>query len=277
VAGTRRARALTDGPEETGPEPVHVTVDPPAEQAGPEPVPPPPAADHARGRARPSVLQIAVIALMLVAALGLAAAYGLGLGPFAPSTAPPSTKATLIPETTASPPPPASTAGPEATPDGAPASPPPSVGPAATASPSSETERLLLHVPDALRPDCIAVPGPDSVLATATCSADSGQITLTYLLYSSPDDMDAAYDGFVAAAEIERNTGSCGQPETWPAEAEYRLDELVAGRLLCLDVTDQATIYWTDERLSILSLATNTANDRERLWRFWLQDSGPDL
>lgn len=254
---------MTDAPEETSPEPVTG----PAEPAG--------------RRARPSALQIGAVALMLAAALGLAAAYGLGLGPFAPATAPatapPSTEPTLFPGTTASPPPPASTSGPDATPSAGPSSPLPSIGPVATASPSNGTERLLLHIPEEIRPDCVAVAGVEPVLATATCSADTGQITLTYLLYSSLDEMRAAYDGFVAAAEIERDTGSCGLPDTWPAEGEYRLDETIAGRLLCMDVTDRASIYWTDERLSILTLATDAANDRERLWEFWLDDSGPDL
>jgi hypothetical protein len=213
---------------------------------------------------------------MLAGALGLAAAYGLGLGPFAPAVARPSTELTPVPETTASPLPPASSPGPEATDDNGLASPSPTIGPVVTASPNSQTDRLLLHVPAALRSDCVALPGADPLLASATCMADGGQITLTYLLYSSAEQMRAAYDGFVAAAEIERDSGNCSRSETWPAEGEYRLDETVAGRLLCMDVTDQATIYWTDDRLSILSLATNSADNRERLWRFWLDDSGPD-
>ena len=249
-----------------------MTDEPQAPEATPAPgeAPPPPAR-----RARPSALLIALVALMLAGALGLAAAYGLGLGPFAPAGAPPSPEPTLVPETTASPLPPANSPGPETTDNGL-ASPSPTIGPVVTASPNSQTDRLLLHVPAALRSDCVALPGADPLLASATCTADGGQITLTYLLYSSAEQMRAAYDGFVAAAEIERDSGNCGRSETWPAEGEYRLDETVAGRLLCMDVTDQATIYWTDERLSILSLATNAANDRARLWRFWLDDSGPD-
>jgi hypothetical protein len=218
------------------------------------------------------------VALLLVAALGLAATFGLGLGPFAPA-APASPAQALAPGTTPSPAPPAPS-GPDATPDGGPpssASPMPSIGPAATASSTTDTERLLLHVPAAFRPDCVAVAGVTPVLATATCSAEAGQITLTYLLYSSLGEMRTAYDGYVSAAQIEHDTGSCGLPDAWPAEGEYKLAETVAGRLLCMDVTDQATVYWTDEQLSILALATNAANDRERLWRFWLDDSGPDM
>jgi len=253
-----------------------LTDETPQAMRDPQVPPQPVRARRLRGR-RPSRGVIAVVALTLAVLLGVIVVYGLGLGPFAPA-APASPAETLAPGTTAGPP--TATSGPDATPDGGPpssASAMPSIGPAATASPTTDTERLLLHVPEAIRADCVAVAGVPPILATATCSVEAGQITLTYLLYSSLGEMRTAYDGYVAAAQIEPNTGSCGLPGTWPAEGEYKLGETVAGRLLCMDVTDEATVYWTDERLSILALATDAANDRERLWRFWLDESGPML
>ena len=52
---------------------------------------------------------------------------------------------------------------------------------------------------------------------------------------------------------------------------------LHAGRWLCTDTPGTPTIYWTDERLQILSQASQSLGDHTRLVDFWMNESGPNV
>lgn len=243
--------------------------------AGTAEVPPPPAPGDSR---RPALM--GVIAVLLIVALGLVAgvlALDILDEPAASDATPMPTGATSFTAlpTHAGPTPPAGT--PTVTPGpGSPALPSPSLSPAAaTDEPADPQQRLLSHVPPQLRDTCRLDPGTAPGLATASCEADNGEILATYFLYPDESAMSAAYDGFVATSEIERDSGRCADPATWPSEGQFSVAGQPVGRVLCLQIADAPTLYWTDSRLLILTSAIHLGSDAERLFRFWETEAGP--
>ena len=85
--------------------------------------------------------------------------------------------------------------------------------------------------------------------------------------------MNAAFDTLFAKAQIDPNSGSCEDHATWPAESSYDAAGAPAGRRYCTDAPGTPTIYWTDERLNILSTATGA--DPATLVDFWTNEAGP--
>ncbi len=241
-------------------------------------------------RGGPSLILIGGLTLLLVLVVGVGVMFALQLGPFAgpaptlvarPTLPPPITTplvtakplatATLAP-TVAPTSGATSTAGPTATPTVGPTAPP------ATVVPSGDVAaQLLVHVPEPIRPGCFASPGTAPILAIASCTADSGEIVLTYFQYDGQQSMSTAYEGFRLISQIEPDTGSCNDPASWPAENDYTVSQQPAGRWLCTEALGSTTIYWTDSRLNILSAATHTTSDHARLVDFWVDESGPYL
>jgi hypothetical protein len=117
------------------------------------------------------------------------------------------------------------------------------------------------------------------VVAQLSCSADGGALLVEYFLYATRDEMGAAYQAFVATAQIEPDSGNCSLSSSWPTENAYRVGGLAVGRYLCLDIgvepTLSPTIYWTDDRFNILARASHSAADRDRLLTFWTEEAGP--
>jgi hypothetical protein len=148
--------------------------------------------------------------------------------------------------------------------------------PSPTQAPSGDAaQQLLGHVPETIRPTCVTVPGSESVLAGANCSADAGAIEISYLAYASPESMLADYEDFRRLSGIEAGTGDCSDPLTWPAEIPYNVGGQPAGRVLCSESLGATSIYWTDDRLGILSRATHTGSHHARLVEFWTREAGP--
>jgi hypothetical protein len=238
------------------------------------------------------------LALVLVLLVGVGAMYALNIGPFAkptptaisrPTGAPtavptatPTAAPSATPSPTASPTPVASPtggAGPSLPPTASPtAAPTASATPSAGPSPSGDiAAELLSHVPPAIQGSCFTTPGGAPILALATCSMDDGAIELTYFQYDGQESMFLAYEGFRFVSEIEPDTGDCSDPSTWPTENDYTIGGQPVGRWLCTEALGQTTIYWTDDRLNILSQATHTTADYARLLDFWVNESGPNL
>lgn len=266
-------------------QPSQPTPTPQGYQAAPTPPPAPPTAparpvyeyDYSRIPVRraggPSVLLVGGIAFVLVLVAGLGGMFALGLGPFARAT--PTPAPTLV----AQPTPTAGRVTPE--PSGVIASPAPSPsGVVPSATPIGDPEEALRsHIPAAIRDTCfVSSPGePSAILAIAVCDADDGDIRITYFQYASYDKMFSAYSGFRIASQIEPDSGDCDDPATWPTENSYDIGETTAGRLLCTEELSETSLYWTDDRLNILSQAVHTNGDHERLIQFWTSESGPDL
>ena len=252
--------------------------------------PPPPASGGG-----PSAIVILLIAVLLLAVVGVGGAYALKLGPFAPAptgtpvagptpttthrpasgTPQPTAAVTLPPKSTPTPVP-SATLEPVETPILEPTETPFfSIPP--NPSPGAAGEELLTHVPGAIRESCTATDGVAPILAIATCVQDSGEIPILYYKYASNDEMNAAYEGFRLASQIEPDSGDCNDETTWPAEHGYTIGGVHAGRWLCTDTPGTPTIYWTDERLQILSQASQTLGDHTRIVDFWIHESGPNL
>lgn len=264
--------AFTPGPPQgyvQGPPPGY--QGPPPGYQGPPPgyiyAPPPPGP-----RGGPSVVLVGVVALVLVLVAGVGGLFAFGIGPFARPTPTPIARPTSPPAPTLDEtvPPPATVA--------------PSSGvtaaPTATATPVPSGDvaaALLTHIPLALAETCFVSPSGSPIVAIASCAADDGAIEVTYFQHDSQESMFQAYEGFRLTSEIEPDTGSCADPTTWPAENDYNIADQPAGRLLCTEALGQTSIYWTDDRLNILSQATHTTSDYRRLVEFWESESGPDL
>jgi hypothetical protein len=246
----------------------------------PGPPPPPPGSvyryDYARmpqnrrdsGLALLFLGLVAFVVVLLIAGGGMIA---LGLGPFARPT--PTLIAQASPTPVVSVLPTASAISPSLSP-----SPQGSAGPTATPIPSGDvTDALLSHIPAPIRSTCLAVAGSDTIVAIATCSADDGNIQLIYFQYDSYDSMFTTYDSYRLASQIEADTGDCNDHNSWPAENGFNIAGQLAGRWLCTEAHGSTQLYWTDNRLNILSQATQTVPDYARLIDFWVHESGPDL
>jgi hypothetical protein len=216
---------------------------------------------------------MALLALVIVLAVGVSALFAFGIGPFARPTPTPIARPTAAPTPLATLPP---TGAPTAT-AGATAEPTATAAPTVPIPSGDVVAALLSHVPPPLLDTCVGNPGSAPIVASATCTADDGVIELTYSVYDSRDSMFQAYEGFRLVSEIEPDTGDCNDPSTWPAEAPYNVGGQPAGRWLCTEALGQTTIYWTDDRLNILSQATHTTADYARLVEFWVSESGPNL
>ena len=220
-----------------------------------------------------SVILVAGLAFLLVLVAGLGGMFALGIGPFSRPTARPTPTLVAQPTPTAGPITP-SPSGVIVTP-----APPPSDG-APSATPIGDPEEALRsHIPAAIVATCfISSPDdPGAILAIAVCDADGGDIRVTYFLYASYDQMYSAYSGFRLASQIEPDSGDCDDPASWPTEYSYSIGEVAAGRLLCTEELSETSLYWTDDRLNILSQATHMQGDHARLIKFWESESGPDL
>lgn len=255
---------------------------PPPGPQGYQPASPPPPQgpvyqyDYSRapkgGGSGASMLVVGAIAFVLVLVAGVGGMFALGVGPFARATLTPAP--TLVAQ-------PTPTAG-RATPTGMIASPAPSAtgGVAPSATPIADPEEALFsHIPSDIADSCFvsAPDDPGAILAIAVCDAAGGDIRVTYFQYATQESMFRAYSGFRLASEIEPDSGDCDDPATWPTENSYNIGEVTAGRLLCTEELSETSLYWTDDRLNILSQATHTEGSHERLVEFWTGESGPDL
>lgn len=228
-------------------------------------------------RGGPSVLLVGGLALVLVLLVGIGALFAFGIGPFARATptpiarpTPTMTIATPLPTLAPTPAPSSgTTAQPTATAI-------PTEAPSPIAS-GDVVALLLSHIPTEIVDTCSADPGSAPIVVLAVCTADDGAIELTYFQYDSQESMFQTYEGYRLTSEIEPDTGSCSDPTTWPAENDYNIGGQPAGRLLCTEALGQTSIYWTDDRLDILSQATHTTADYARLVEFWESESGPNL
>ena len=268
-------------------EPIRNPSDPPTQPVN-QPDPPPPLPgpvyqyDYSRGSQNPGggppLLLIGLLGFVLVLVVGIGGMLALGVGPFARATPTPTHVAQASPTPALATPRPTASARASSTPA---ASPKGSAGPTATPSPTpvpsgDVTDALLSHVPLPIEPTCTVDTG-HSIVAVAACSADGGNIQLSYFQYDSHESMLSAYEGFRMASQIEPDTGDCNDHDSWPAENGFNIAGQPAGRWLCTEALGATTIYWTDNRLNILSQATQTVPDYARLVDFWVHESGPNL
>lgn len=140
--------------------------------------------------------------------------------------------------------------------------------------PSAAEEELLSHIPESF--DCFRSDfGAGVGLAAIGCdvSAAGGDISLTYHLFASEEDMYGAYDDNLAFMGVGRDAGPC--ESTWPAEEAYTIGGEDAGRVACVDFGVGYIISWTDDRLLIKGYAEGFDVDQQEFLEWWSADSGP--
>jgi hypothetical protein len=167
------------------------------------------------------------------------------------------------------------TAGPPA-----PGSPRPSAAatPVPTATPPLPTgdalaALLLDHVPPEIGQSCV----PDAQrlwpgeLATLACTADTGDVTVTYSGFDTPDSAEAAFDGSLGSIDLRQLAGSCDQG---PYLGPYEVEGEEVGRVACWAEQGGQAIMWWDGRLAILAVAASPTLDAAGLYLWW-QGAGP--
>jgi len=225
-----------------------------------------------------SIALLAALAVVVLGALAVIALFMLNIGPFGPaataSAAPTASTAASAGQSEA----PLATASAPASAAASPTSTEgPSTPPTTAPSPATPEEALLFHVPPDIRSTCTVSSGKGHVTLEASCSADAGDISLVYAQYDDAEAMAQDLDGLRIESGIETSTGNCEDHATWPAEGPYLAGGEPAGRRLCTDQPGSPTIYWTDDRLTILSQADQQSADYQRLVAFWANEAGPVL
>ncbi len=162
---------------------------------------------------------------------------------------------------------PTSSAGPTANPA--------TTRPTAPGTPATGYEAFLLHIPEQIRSSCVQGTGKaQTFLFNALCTSPSG-FEVAYSQYADAIGMDSDYEQLFEAQQIDRDSGSCEDHATWPAEGAYQVEGSPAGRRLCIDVEGVPSIYWTDDRLIILSNAMSPTGNAAGLIEFWTNEAGP--
>ena len=144
--------------------------------------------------------------------------------------------------------------------------------------PDADEAALLEFVPEAFRDTCTRPFGEGvDVVADVDCfPTDTGADQTGYNQFANLEIMNQSYDTTRDFLEIPASQGQCAEAEQWPADGTYTIGEETAGRIMCTDTfTGSSIIWWTDELLNIKSVAISTDGDREALYEFWANESGP--
>ena len=150
-------------------------------------------------------------------------------------------------------------------------------GPASTAAVSPQRQ-LLARVPRGFAQACQAVPVPAAFTAQGadaevTCQpqalGSSGDVT--YVHYKTVGAMESVY------ADLARGVPS-GDCTSGDGQGSYQQgSSSPAGGYACYtSTTGRHEFAWTDNRLSILSIATSDSMTLADLYQWWLGDTGPE-
>lgn len=138
---------------------------------------------------------------------------------------------------------------------------------------------LLGHIPAAYRTECQETPvsasEPGALLAIACFLSDGsgpGAEVVEYVLFEDGTSMDAAYDARLAAWGGQSAGASCREG---PAASSYTANGEQLGRVFCGLQGSLIRMDWTDERLNILTSATDFDSVYAELYETW-QQAGPN-
>jgi hypothetical protein len=137
---------------------------------------------------------------------------------------------------------------------------------------------LLTHIPMALRDTCRDEAGDADAdtgrRAEVTCTASDGA-TVTFALFDTADQMDAAYDAgrtFARTFGASRDGKSC---QEGGYDGNWKLGTAIAGRLVCRAVGTEAWVLWSMPATRILSLIREPDADHAAAYNLWLM-AGPE-
>lgn len=111
-------------------------------------------------------------------------------------------------------------------------------------------------------------------LAEIECELEgAGADWVAYSLYANLDDMDAHFDGWISSLDLDEEA-SC---EDGPgAVGPYSISGEEVGRVVCTEISGEAWMKWTDERLMVVASAMRSDGDHAALYEWWTGDSGPN-
>jgi hypothetical protein len=137
------------------------------------------------------------------------------------------------------------------------------------------TGLLLAHIPADIASTC--TPDPQRLwegeLVTLVCGPSDADIEVTYSGFDTAEHMGAAYQSSLDTIDLSSLAASC-DTGTWTGT--YQLEGQDVGQATCWSEPNGQAIMWSDDRLSILSVAVSPSLDASSLYQWWL-DAGPDL
>ncbi len=160
-----------------------------------------------------------------------------------------------------------------------PATGPSGTGPGPTlADLSAASRQLLARMPPGFAGTCqaAAVPAADAAQgadAEVTCQPQAlgGDGSVSYVHYQAPGAVQRVYAGLTYGVP----SGNCASGD---GQGTYRQGSAQpAGGYACyLSSTGHHEFVWTDDRLSILAIATSDSMPLADLYQWWLGDTGPE-
>jgi len=141
----------------------------------------------------------------------------------------------------------------------------------------SPQQQLLSRMPPGFARTCQGTPVPAADAAQGADAEVSCQPEalgtgghVTYMHYRTVGAMQSVYAGLVRGVP----SGNCS---SGPGQGSYQLgsSEPVGGYACYLSTTGHHEFAWTDNRLSVLSIATSS-QPLSDLYQWWLGDSGPE-
>jgi len=112
---------------------------------------------------------------------------------------------------------------------------------------TSEGESLLTNVPGDLQQTCVQSPSTSNATAVLHCYLQvegTGAELLQFQSYAANEDMDAAYQEFVAQYGVE-STGTC---QSGPNETTWSIDSAVRGPRRSASASTGPTTSWSSSR-----------------------------
>jgi hypothetical protein len=151
---------------------------------------------------------------------------------------------------------------------------PPSESPGAPL-PSGDLVALLLpHIPDAIASTCTTDDQRlwEGELVTLVCSPTDADVLVTYSGFDTAAHMGTAYQSALDTIDLANLAASCDQGTY---TGSYQVDGEPAGQITCWSETNGRAIMWSDDRLSMLSVAVSASLDPAGLYLWWLT-AGPN-
>jgi serine/threonine-protein kinase len=141
-------------------------------------------------------------------------------------------------------------------------------------APTTEEERLLALVPEAIRGSCDPAepqaPRVDRDDALGAVACDDGETQALYELFGSRDRMDVSFGNRVNDAGTFG--GNCATDHE--AQNDYTVGGEDRGRVMCYRDRGRSVLAWTDENLLVLGHAIRDDLGDLSLYDWWLQ-AGP--
>ena len=140
--------------------------------------------------------------------------------------------------------------------------------------PSGDLSGLLLaHIPTAFQSTCVSDSQRlwEGELVTLVCKPTDSDVTVTYSGFDTHDHMGAAYQSSLDGIDLSSLADGCDTGTWTGANVE---DGQTIGQTTCWSEQNGRAIMWSDDGLSVLSVAVSPTLDAAGLYQWWL-GAGP--